>query len=64
LRVRHIFFAFLAVSAAAWRAIDIGHGYTADGGATFPFRGKGVGLMPSLSEMLAAFPGRAFLINV
>lgn len=48
----------------ALRELDIGHGYTADGGATFPFRGKGVGLMPSLSEMLAAFPGRAFLINV
>lgn len=49
---------------ASLRTLDVGYGYTADGGATFPFRGKGVGLMPSLLEMLAAFPGRAFLVNV
>ena len=30
------------------RTLDIGYGHTADGGKTFPFRGKGVGLMPSL----------------
>lgn len=28
--------------------LDIGYGYTADGGKSFPFRGKGVGLMPTL----------------
>ncbi|WP_316191201.1 MULTISPECIES: glycerophosphodiester phosphodiesterase family protein [unclassified Bradyrhizobium] len=48
----------------ALRQLDIGYGYTADGGRTFPFRGKGVGLMPSLDEVLAAFPDKAFLINV
>lgn len=46
------------------RRLDVGHGYTADGGKTFPFRGKGVGLMPSLDEVLARFPGRAFLIHM
>ena len=49
---------------AQLKALDIGYGYTADGGATFPFRGKGIGLMPSLDEVLEAFPDRRFLINV
>lgn len=53
-----------AHSMAQLKALDIGHGYTADGGKTFPFRGKGVGLMPSLDEVLAAFPGRRFVVNV
>jgi len=48
---------------AALKALDIGHGYTADGGRTFPFRGKGVGQMPELKEVLAALPGRQFLVN-
>jgi glycerophosphoryl diester phosphodiesterase len=46
------------------RKLDIGYGYTADGGRTFPFRGRGVGLMPSLDEVLATFPDRGFLINI
>lgn len=46
------------------KTLDIGHGYTADGGKTFPFRGKGVGLMPTLDEVLATFPGNRFLINI
>jgi glycerophosphoryl diester phosphodiesterase len=45
------------------RALDVGYGYTADGGQTFPLRGRGVGMMPTLREVLAAFPGRRFLIN-
>jgi glycerophosphoryl diester phosphodiesterase len=49
---------------AELRTLDIGYGYTADGGQTFPFRGKGVGLMPSLDEVLKTFPGRDFLINI
>ena len=35
-----------------------------DGGKTYPFRGKGVGLLPSLDEVLAAFPGKRLLINI
>jgi glycerophosphoryl diester phosphodiesterase len=46
------------------KQLDVGYGYTADGGKTFPLRGKGVGLMPSLDEVLTRFPGRRFLINV
>ena len=49
---------------AELQTLDVGYGYTADGGKTFPFRGKGVGLMPSLDEVLAEFPDRAFLLNI
>ena len=46
------------------KKLDVGYGYTADGGQTFPLRGKRVGLMPSLDEVLNAFPDERFLINV
>jgi glycerophosphoryl diester phosphodiesterase len=49
---------------AELKALDIGYGYTADGGKTFPFRGKGVGLMPTLDEVLARFPDKRLLINI
>ena len=45
------------------KTLDVGYGYTADGGKSFPLRGKGVGLMPSLDEVMQAFPGKAFLVN-
>lgn len=45
------------------RGLDLGYGYTADGGRTFPLRGQGIGLMRTLREVLAAFPGKKFLIN-
>lgn len=51
-------------SLAELKTLDVGYGYTADGGKTFPFRGQGVGMMPSLDEVLDAFPHRSFLINV
>lgn len=51
-------------SLAELKALDIGYGYTADGGKTYPFRGKAIGLMPSLSEVLTAFPRQGLLINV
>lgn len=44
--------------------LDVGYGYTADGGKTYPFRGKGIGLMPSLDEVLDYFPDRCFLIHI
>jgi glycerophosphoryl diester phosphodiesterase len=50
-------------SMAELRTLDVGYGYTADGGQTFPFRGKGVGMMPSLRDVLARFPDGRFLIN-
>lgn len=51
-------------SMAELRNLDVGYGYTSDGGKTFPFRGKGVGLMPTLREVLDTFPGKGFLINI
>lgn len=45
------------------KSLDIGHGYTADGGVTFPLRGKGVGLMPTLDEVLEALPDGRFVVN-
>jgi glycerophosphoryl diester phosphodiesterase len=51
-------------SMAELRALDVGYGYTADGGKTYPFRGKGLGLMPALTEVLGTFPTQRFIINV
>ncbi|GAB3141601.1 glycerophosphodiester phosphodiesterase family protein [Micromonospora sonneratiae] len=48
---------------AELRRLDVGHKYTADGGSSFPFRGRGVGLMPTIEEVVAAFPGRELLIH-
>lgn len=48
---------------AKLKTLDIGYGYTADGGKTWPLRGKGIGLMPALDEVLREFPDRKFLIN-
>lgn len=49
---------------AELKALDIGHGYTADGGKSFPLRGQGIGLMPSLDEVLDRLPNQRLLINV
>ena len=48
---------------AQLQALDIGYGYSADGGKTFPLRGKGVGLIPTVEETLAALPSRPLLFN-
>ena len=48
---------------AELQALDIGFGYTADSGQSYPFRGKGVGKMPSLMEVLHAFPEKSFLLD-
>ena len=37
---------------AELKALDIGWGYTADGGRTFPLRGRGIGGMPTVEEAL------------
>ncbi|WP_067969478.1 glycerophosphodiester phosphodiesterase family protein [Nocardiopsis trehalosi] len=49
---------------AELQRLDIGYGYTADGGRTFPFRGEGVGLMPSLDDVFDAFPDEELLLHV
>ena len=46
------------------KKLDIGYGYTADKGKTFPFRGEGIGLMPSLEEVINYFPESSFLIHI
>lgn len=48
---------------ATLETLDIGYGYTADGGQTFPFRGRFVGAMPSLAEVLTRFPDQAFELH-
>jgi glycerophosphoryl diester phosphodiesterase len=48
-------------SLAYLKSLDIGFGYSADHGRTFPFRGRGVGGMLTVEDVLRAFP-RAQLI--
>ncbi|WP_433364858.1 glycerophosphodiester phosphodiesterase family protein [Dactylosporangium sp. CA-152071] len=46
------------------RKLDVGYGYTADKGTTFPLRGTGVGLLPTVPEVFAALPDRAFKLDL
>jgi glycerophosphoryl diester phosphodiesterase len=48
---------------AELEGLDVGFGYSADGGQTHPLRGKGVGQMTALEKALHAFPDRRFLIQ-
>jgi glycerophosphoryl diester phosphodiesterase len=48
---------------AELKSIDVGYGYTADSGLSFPLRGKGIGMMPTLEEALSANPNSRFLIQ-
>jgi glycerophosphoryl diester phosphodiesterase len=52
-----------ALTLAELKALDIGYGYTADGGKTYPLRGKGVGQIPTVEEALTALPSRPLLFN-
>lgn len=45
------------------KKFDAGYGYTFDGGKTYPFRGKGIGKIPTLGEVLSQFQDRKFLID-
>ncbi|GAA3955918.1 glycerophosphodiester phosphodiesterase family protein [Actinoplanes auranticolor] len=49
---------------AELRRLDLGYGYTADGGATYPLRGRGRGLLPTLEQVVAAFPERELLVDL
>jgi glycerophosphoryl diester phosphodiesterase len=44
------------------KTLDIGYGYTYDG-HTYPFRGKGIGKIRTLIEVLNEFPDKKFLID-
>ncbi|MCI5043327.1 MAG: hypothetical protein MRY72_01415 [Aquisalinus sp.] len=46
------------------KQLDIGYGYTSDDGETYPFRGKFIGMMPSLDEVINAFPNHHFILNL
>lgn len=49
---------------AQLKQLDLGYGYSADGGKTFPFRGKIKEAMPSLTEVLQQLPNLRVLINI
>lgn len=46
------------------KRLDVGYGYTADNGKTYPLRGTGIGLLPSFEEVMARFPDRKFLVHI
>ncbi|MCB2050402.1 MAG: hypothetical protein KDE63_03135 [Novosphingobium sp.] len=52
-----------AQTEAALRKLDVGYGWTANGGKTFPLRGQYRGTMPSVSDAFTARPNGAFLFN-
>ena len=45
------------------KQLDAGYHFTADNGATFPFRGQGV-TIPTLAEVFAAFPDQIVNIDI
>lgn len=51
-------------SLAELKALDVGYGYTSDGGTTFPFRDKFFGAMPTLGEVFLEFGDVGFMINM
>jgi glycerophosphoryl diester phosphodiesterase len=45
------------------KALDAGDYWTSDGGLTYPFRGQGI-TIPTLEEILQAFPGKPMNIEI
>lgn len=48
---------------AELKKLDVGYGYTSDGGRTFPLRGKGVGGIPTIEELLWEARGMRLFFN-
>lgn len=48
---------------AALRELDAGHGFSPDGGRSFPFRGQGIRI-PTLQEAFETFPDARFNIEI
>jgi glycerophosphoryl diester phosphodiesterase len=48
---------------AELKRLDVGYGYTADGGKTFPLRGRGIGGMPTVEEALRETPRMRLFFN-
>ncbi|MDY7222336.1 glycerophosphodiester phosphodiesterase family protein [Halalkalibacterium halodurans] len=46
------------------KQLDIGYGYQLEGDNTYPFRGDGVGLIPTLEEILNNFPEERLLLHI
>jgi glycerophosphoryl diester phosphodiesterase len=53
-----------ALPLAELKRLDVGYGYSADDGRTFPLRGRGVGGMPTAAEVLRAFPSAPILFEL
>lgn len=49
---------------AELKQLDPGYGYTSDSGRTYPFRGKYIGAIPSLREIVDQFPEHTFILNL
>jgi glycerophosphoryl diester phosphodiesterase len=52
-----------AVTLDELRRFDAGHRFSPDGGMTYPYRGRGLGV-PTLVEVLESFPGAAVNIDI
>lgn len=52
-----------SLTLAQLRELDTGYRWTADGGASFPFRGRGLRI-PTLQEVFEAFPQMRFNIDI
>lgn len=52
-----------AMTYAALQKLDAGYHFTQDGGATFPWRGKGL-TVPSLEDVLATFPETCMTVEL
>ena len=48
---------------AELKTLDIGYGYTPDGGRSFPLRGRGIGAMPTVEDVLREIPTAPILFN-
>jgi glycerophosphoryl diester phosphodiesterase len=51
-------------SLAQFKELDVGYGYTADGGEAFPFRGKGRGEILTLAELVDTAQGKPRLYRL
>ncbi len=52
-----------ALELAALQRLDAGYRWSADGGRSYPFRGKGI-RVPTLAEVFARFPGKRMNIEI
>lgn len=45
------------------KALDVGHGYSADDGKSFPLRGRGLGAMPAVEDVLQGLQTTRLIFN-